>query len=105
MTGRRTDNFPHRPRPRQRRQASPLPALPQGGLLTTLTNLETIVNEALATPKPVRRSDRRELHLRGDTFDTMREFTNAVRALENAEEGTSLERTEVFAELEGRALI
>ncbi len=37
MTGRRTDNFPHRPRPHQRRQASPLPALPQGGLLTTLT--------------------------------------------------------------------
>ena len=37
MTGRRTDNFPHRARPRQRRQASPLPALPQGGLPATLT--------------------------------------------------------------------
>ena len=62
-------------------------------------NLETIVNEALATPKAVRRPDRRELHLRGDTFDTMRELTNAVRALENAEEGTSLEQTDVFVEL------
>ncbi|MDR6116693.1 MULTISPECIES: hypothetical protein [unclassified Sphingomonas] len=37
MTSRRTENFPHRSRPRQRRQASRLPALPQGGLLTTLT--------------------------------------------------------------------
>lgn len=62
-------------------------------------NLETIVNEALATPKAVRRPDRRELHLRGDTFDTMRELANAVHALENAEEGTSLERTDVFVEL------
>ena len=37
MTGRRTCNFPHRPRPRQRPQASQSQALPQGGLLTTLT--------------------------------------------------------------------
>ena len=42
MTGRRTKNFPHRPRPRQRRQASSPPALPQGGLLTTLTNAEAV---------------------------------------------------------------
>lgn len=37
MTGRRTYNFSHRPRPRQRPQASQSQALPQGGLLTTLT--------------------------------------------------------------------
>jgi len=37
MTGRRTYNFPHRLRPRQRPQASQPQALPQGGLPTTLT--------------------------------------------------------------------
>jgi hypothetical protein len=62
-------------------------------------NLETIVNELLATTKVERRPDRRERHLRGDRFDTIRELTNAVRALENAEDGMSLKKRDVFVEL------
>jgi len=67
MTSRRTENFPHRPRPRQRRQASQSQALPQGGLLTTLTadpilfaqdeHPRATSLEALAKLKPVVRVD------------------------------------------------
>ncbi|WP_206378795.1 TniB family NTP-binding protein, partial [Sphingomonas sanguinis] len=55
---RRTNNFPHRPRPRQRRQASRPPALPQGGLLNTLT-LSAGQAEALAGLEgPIAEADR-----------------------------------------------
>jgi hypothetical protein len=62
-------------------------------------NLETIVNELLATTKVERRPDRRERYLRGDRFETIRELANAVRALENAEDGIALKKHDVFVEL------
>lgn len=62
-------------------------------------NLETIANELLATSKAERRPNERQLHLRGDTFATIRELTNAVRKLENAEDGISLEKNDVFVEM------
>ncbi|HEX8466267.1 MAG TPA: hypothetical protein VF620_00505 [Allosphingosinicella sp.] len=62
-------------------------------------NLETLVNELLATPKAVRQPDAPELFLRPDVFASVGELTNALRALENAEDGISLEKNDVFAEL------
>ena len=82
MTGRKTYNFPHRPRPRQRPQASQPQALPQGGLLATLT-LERRASEELDMAQCATKTEVVAVHCR--LADAYLERLAALRAASEAD--------------------
>ena len=61
--------------------------------------LETLVNELLATPKKTSRSEPPFTHLRCDEFTTVFTLANVLRALEDAEAGMTLKRMKPLTEL------
>lgn len=66
---------------------------------TPLWSLETLVNELLATPKPIGFGVGYTRALNADTFNTLRMLNSILVKLENAEDGIFLAKHDVFYEM------